>query len=78
MTLYLVGSLSGNLNQRKPVLLCLLPSVNQITVGNSLAVQCLGLHAFTAKGVASILHWELRSHNPRGQKQKQKQKINTD
>ena len=32
-------------------------------MGNSLAVQWLGLCAFTAEGAGSIPGWELRSHS---------------
>lgn len=58
MVLYLIGYLRGNLNQRKPALLHLLPSVNQIKVWTSLTVsQWLGLLAFTAEGASSIPGW---------------------
>ena len=37
----------------------------KIEIGNSLVVQWLGLHAFTAKGAGSVPGWELRCHKPR-------------
>ena len=40
--------------------------------GNSLVVQWLGLHAFTAEGPGSILVGELRSHKLHGAAKKKK------
>ena len=40
--------------------------------GNSLAVQWLGLHTFTAEGLGSIPGQELRSHRPCGMAEKKK------
>ena len=45
-------------------------------VGNSLAVQWLGLCTLTAKGPGSIPGGELRSHKPRGVATKQKTEKN--
>ena len=43
-----------------------------IVQGNSLAVQGLGLHALTAKGMVQSLVGELRSHMPCGAAKKKK------
>ena len=40
--------------------------LNNNTLGSSLAVQWLGRHTFTAKGLRSILGRELRSHKLQG------------
>ena len=45
---------------------------NNITGGNSLRVQWLGLSAFTAGAQVRFLVWELRSHKQRGAVQKKK------
>ena len=44
--------------------------------GNSLAVQWLGLHTFTAETRGWIPGQELRSHRPHGRKKSQKKKKN--
>lgn len=47
-------------------------------IENSLAVQWLGHHAFTAGGLGSIPGGELRSYNPYGWQKKKSQKGHTD
>ena len=54
-------------------------SVVKACLGNSLAVQWLGLHTLTAEGRGSIpgvqsLVWELKSHKPCGAAKKEKER----
>ena len=49
-------------------------SVKKIFLGNSLAVQCLGLHAFTAMARVHFLVRELKSCKPRSVAKKKKKK----
>ena len=46
--------------------------LNNNILGSSLAVQWLGRHTFTAKGLRSILGRELRSHKLQGVTKKKK------
>ena len=48
-----------------------------ITTGNSLAVQWLGLRAFTAEGQVRSLVGELRSHKPSGAAKKKNTETKT-
>ena len=45
-----------------------------LMIGTSLVVQWLGLRAFTAVGLGSILVRKLRSHKPQGEAKKKKKK----
>ena len=57
---------------------CIIFQIKKKSVGNSLAVQWLGLHTFTAGGLGSIPGQEtIRSCKPHSVAKKKKKKVNT-